>query len=370
MENPFKYGADIPVGKFFADRKKEKAALINDMQSGQRVLLFSLRRYGKTALIHNVLFDLKKRGFIVAYIDFSTVTDKISFITKYKSLFIKAASKQWFLNWTQKFFSTVKIQYADLTLDFAGLSEIEIDKSFENILDMPEKLAAKKKKRVVIAFDEFQSIAQLNGTKIENLMRSKIQFHKNISYIFSGSKHHILLNMFETPNKPFYKSARIVELNKIPENAYTSFIRKRFSETDIIIKDSIIEKILTETENHTYYVQQLCHEVWDACKLDKAKKVSDTHLKAAFDTVLSNQNSIFQLTWDSLAPGYKRFLIGILTIDGSIWSKNFKEATNLTEGGVQNAVKVLSENYIIEKSNGDIIMPDVFFKEWLKKYVI
>ena len=24
MKNPFKYGSDIPIGKYFADRKKEK----------------------------------------------------------------------------------------------------------------------------------------------------------------------------------------------------------------------------------------------------------------------------------------------------------------------------------------------------------
>jgi len=368
--NPFKYGADIPTGKYFADRKEEKAELVNDMKKGQRVMLFSLRRYGKTSIIHNVLIELEKQGFIVAYIDVSTVTDKIAFINKYKSLFVKVASKQWFLDWSQKFLSKVKIQYADLTLDFSGLSDIEVEKTFANILDLPEQLAKKNKKRVVIAFDEFQSIVQLDGAKIENLIRSKIQFHKNVSYIFSGSKHHILLDMFETAGKPFYKSAKIVELKKIPEAEYAVFIKERFSETGIKIDDSIIKKILVETENHIYYVQQLCHETWDACKLNNANKVNDKHIEMAFDAVLSNQKSVFEVTWERLASGYKRFLIGVLTIKESIWSKEFKEATNLTEGGIQKAVKVLSEDYIVEKTAEGVIMPDVFFKAWMKRYVI
>lgn len=370
LTNPFKYGSDIPTGKYFANRKKEKADLIRDMQSGMRVLLFSLRRYGKSALIHNVLLDLEKKGFITAYIDFSKITDKSSLINKYKSLFARGAYKQWFLSWAQKFLSGVKIQYGDLTLDLSGLSEIEVDKTLENIIDLPENLSNNKKKKVVIAFDEFQAIAALDGEKIENLMRSNIQFHKNVSYIFSGSKHHILLNMFETPAKPFYKSAKIMELKKIPETEYDSFIKKRFSETGIKIEGSLIEKILNETENHTYYVQQLCHEIWDACKVNNATQVDEHHFEMAFDSVLSNQDSIFQFTWDSLASGYKRFLKGILICNNSIWSNEFKQITNLTEGGIQYAFQFLSKNYIIEKTDGVVVIPDVFFKAWMKKNVL
>lgn len=368
--NPFKYGTDIPTGKYFADREDETRQLINDIKKGQRVMLFSLRRYGKTSLIHNVLLELEKQGFIVAYIDISTVIDKIAFIDKYKSLFIKKVSKQWFIDWAQKFLSKIKIQYEDMTLDFSGLKEIEVDKAFGNIIDLPEKLANKNKKRVVIAFDEFQSIIQLDGEKVENLLRSKIQFHKNVSYVFSGSKHHILLDMFTTPAKPFYKSAKITELKKIPEKEYSAFIKERFKDHRIKIDDSIINRILEQTENHTYYVQQLCHEIWDACKLANENRVTEKHIEFAFEAVLSNQKSIFEARWERLSSGYRRFLIGILTIEESIWSKEFKEATNLTEGGIQKAVKVLSEDYIIEKTEDRVIIPDIFFKTWMQTYVL
>lgn len=365
--NPFKYGADIPIGEFFADRKKEKMELANAMKKGQRVMLFSLRRYGKTSLIHNVLLHLKRQGFIVAYIDLSTITDKTQLINHYKTLFLKIVSKQWFLSWAQKFLAQVKIQYSDFTLDFSGMNDGEINKLVENTLDLPNQLSSKKKKKVIIAFDEFQEINQLNGKNLENLLRSKIQFHNNVSYIFSGSKHHILLNMFDTPDRPFYKAAKIMELKKIPEKDYSEFIKDKFIETGIDINEKIIKKILVETENHPYYVQQLCHEIWDICKLNMTKEVIDGHIKMACNTVLSDQEAVFQLTWELLSPGFKRFLIGILTINDSIWSKNFKDKTNLTEGGIQHAVKSLSENYIIEKNKERIIFSDIFFKEWIKK---
>ena len=44
MENPFVYGK-IVRDKYFADRKAEIAELINDITSGQNVIVFSPRRY-------------------------------------------------------------------------------------------------------------------------------------------------------------------------------------------------------------------------------------------------------------------------------------------------------------------------------------
>jgi hypothetical protein len=49
MENPFVYGK-VVRGKYFADREAEIAELVNDIASGQNVIVFSPRRYGKTSL--------------------------------------------------------------------------------------------------------------------------------------------------------------------------------------------------------------------------------------------------------------------------------------------------------------------------------
>jgi AAA+ ATPase superfamily predicted ATPase len=51
MKSPFVYGK-VVRGKYFADRKAKIAELINDIMSGQNVIVFSPRRYGKTSLIH------------------------------------------------------------------------------------------------------------------------------------------------------------------------------------------------------------------------------------------------------------------------------------------------------------------------------
>lgn len=54
MINPFKYGT-IVTGKDFADRKDELKLLTQELTSGQNMILYSPRRYGKSSLIINVL---------------------------------------------------------------------------------------------------------------------------------------------------------------------------------------------------------------------------------------------------------------------------------------------------------------------------
>ena len=70
MPNPFKYGV-IVTGEDFADREKELKLLVKELTSGQNILLYSPRRYGKSSLMMMVLELLQKKGIMTALIDFT-----------------------------------------------------------------------------------------------------------------------------------------------------------------------------------------------------------------------------------------------------------------------------------------------------------
>ena len=57
--------------------------------------------------------------------------------------------------------------------------------SIQEVLDLIESLS--KNKRFVVVFDEFQDILKIKAADESlALLRSKIQFHKNIPYVFVG----------------------------------------------------------------------------------------------------------------------------------------------------------------------------------------
>jgi AAA+ ATPase superfamily predicted ATPase len=379
--NPFKFGSDIARGRtYFADRESEMKKLRDWLKEGERVVVFCSRRLGKTALIVNALDDLSKEGYLTAYLDVSTTPSKSLFVSKYRSLFIEEKTREWFIDWIRRNLPKIKVALGEAKLDLSELSKEELDEAFDKILDLPQQLASKYKKKVVVAFDEFHEIGSLDSGSAENLMRSKFQFHDRVTYVFSGSKAHLLQDMFESKGKPFYKSAQMFELQKIPRELYSKFITRAFRSSGITIKEITVDEILSRTELNTYYTQQLCHEIWDVCKLDGRTSVEHQDVERAIDQVISNQSAVYEKIWEDLAPSYRKVLIGMvrhnLSGDQQLWSKEFRQENRLSVGSIDKAIKHLTDDYLIEKrsqeransgASGGFAIPDPFFVKWLSR---
>lgn len=54
-----------------------------------------------------------------------------------------------------------------------------------------------------------RSILETNGDKTQRQLRTSIQTHKHIAYLFVGSKKHLIYDMFTNPNLPFYRSGKL-----------------------------------------------------------------------------------------------------------------------------------------------------------------
>lgn len=365
--NPFKFGGELARGKYFVDREEERQKLRKDLKNGERIVVYSVRRYGKTTLIVNVLEELRDEGCITAYLDVSTTPDISLFISKYKSLFIQEKSMEWFFGWLKTNIPKIKISVGDITIDASALSNAELTQAFEKIIDLPQELGKREKKRVVVALDEFHEIVDL-GMNTKKLLRSRLQFHDNVSYVFSGSEAHILQDMFQKSNEPFYKSAKMFELHKIPKEAYTKFIRAAFISSGIKISDKLIDEVLEHTDSSTYYTQQLCHELWNVCKVRQKGIAETTELSAAITQVVSDQSAVYEKTWDNLAPTYRKLLIGLVSENHpKVWSTEFKGKMRLSVGAIDKAIKELVRQYLIERDEKKIVIPDPFFKTWLTK---
>jgi AAA+ ATPase superfamily predicted ATPase len=367
--NPFKFASDIAKGEYFADRKKEIRDLKHQLKQSTRILIFAARRYGKTALIMNTLDELAKEGILTAYFDVSTAPDKSLFIAKYKFLFIQPRSKEWFFDWAKRNIPKIKVTVADFEIDLSGLSDSDLNLAFDKIVDLPQQLAVKMGQRVVVALDEFHEIRSLDSKRTENLLRSKFQSHTRVSYVFSGSKLHVLQDMFATKGSPFYKSAMMFELKRIPKEEYAEFITSRFKKGGIVIHNDQVDDILSKTDSHTYYTQQLCHELWDVCRVREHLVVQDGDIAAAIIQVVLNQSAVYEKTWEDLSLGHRKLIRGILKVGGhQVWSKAFKQETRLSDGAIEKGLKSTIEDYLIEKdSNGVYQIPDLFFCEWLQK---
>ena len=264
MKNPFVYGKEVSGGDF-CNRKDEIKELYRDTENSQNVIIFSQRRLGKTSLIGEVLKKSGKKGILTVYVDLYAVLTEEDLVRMYA----KAVSESLLgkldraLKKAGEFFKRIRPK---LTVDEAGNPTYSIDVEKKEVLPLLEdalgavnRYVNKREKKAVVVFDEFQQIGQFKTDRAEKIIRSSIQKHKDISYIFMGSKKHLIFDMFNNPNKPFYKSAKPFPLDKINEDELSEFIQNKFGNAKKLLPEDLAKKIITTCERHPYYIQYLCH---------------------------------------------------------------------------------------------------------------
>jgi AAA+ ATPase superfamily predicted ATPase len=377
MANPFKYGK-VVSGEDFADRTMETKQLVEDLRSGQNILLYSPRRYGKTSLIIRALDILRSQGVIIAYIDLfrcvtlSDLADKIV-----QEVVVQSQGK---IDKIAEFFKDqISGVRPEFRLNSDGSIAVTLKKEIESmgpelilskVLDVPEKVAENRQKRVVVAFDEFQEITSLNEGKnysIEKAMRSSFQVQKDVTFLFAGSKQHMLAEMFGKEKRPFYKFAKAFPIGKIPLEEFVEFILTKFKDTTIDVSKETVDKMLFFTQGHPYITQQLCHEVWNIA--NDHKKVEQTDVEKAIKVILTQHGDYFGKIWDSLKSNQKKLMVAIAQ-EGTaknIYSVSFIEKYNLLSAShVKRSLNQLESEALLERSDEGYYIEDVFLREWVR----
>lgn len=376
MKNPFVYGEEV-IGESFINREEEIKTFVKDIESNERIFLISPRRYGKTSLIVNLFNILKKKGWLTARIDLYKVTSLESFANLYTVSVINSIEskpEKW-IRILKEFLPAIR---PTLTITSEGQPEFSLglqpyQQNIELLLDklynLPEKIALKRKRKVVIAFDEFQEVRALNGEKIEKALRSNIQSHHNVSYIFAGSKKRMLYDMVSNPSSAFYKMGKIFHLKEIPASHFRKFIQLKFQIAGISVSEDFFERVFKVTENVPYNIQFLCHQIWD--RNYGKNKLTTSDVENAVDDLIFNQTPIYSTIWDNLTFPQKRLLKAIAISGGkNIFSRAFLFNNNLGSAAtVQTSVNLLISHGFLEKQNDSYVFLDVFFKEWIKRKI-
>ena len=378
-DNPFVFGT-VVSDENFADRKRELEELTRDLAGKTNLIISSPRRYGKTSLVLKVLRGLRKKGIICAYVDMYPVTSKEEFANVFSTGITKAKAGKIneIIKVIRDLIPPIKLTVRpEGTFDIDARIELELSRGEDDLnanltklYDLPEKIAKKKKKKMVVVFDEFQEITKLDED-IERNMRTKIQQHKNVSYVFMGSQRHLLDKMFNDKKSAFFGTGKSLNLGRIPDKEFQIFIQNRFKSGGVTISKDIAILILQLTKCHPYYTQQLCHEVWNHCMAMKSKIVKNIHVSKAKEQVVHNQNYAYTLLWDS-AKGRQRSLLYAMAVSDTkeIFSSDFREKYHLgAPSTVARAVEYLEEKGLIEKDGKNYLVSDTFFQEWIQQLV-
>ncbi|MFW6142460.1 MAG: AAA family ATPase [Candidatus Saliniplasma sp.] len=361
MKNPFEYRL-IAKGDEFIDREDEIRTILQALKSGQNITIYSPRRYGKSSLILNTL-DRLSDDYNTVYIDFN----KINSVSELADRLISSTTESSYSSIEQGF-SFVKDALLSLRPTFTPTREgsllisvklMDRDKDLERALEFPQKIAEQKGTDLIVAMDEFQRIRNLNGDSLERLFRSIIQEQDKVAYIFSGSQVRMLQEMFESGDEPFFKSTKIMKLDKIPNQDFKGYIQRGFEETGLDIDYALIDEILDLTEGHPMRTKQICFEVWNRKQTGEPVPSLDQVL----DVMIENDIYIEEV-WNGINSTVQRRVLEALVNEEKPYSHETIDRYDLKGSShVQRAIKSLEKKGILY--DGQIVDP--FLKEWVKR---
>ena len=369
-EQPFKYGT-AATGIHFTDRTEETARLVSNFRHGIHTILISPRRWGKTSLVKKAAGLAASEELQVVFLDIFACRSEEEFCTAFVSAVLRQTSSKWeeWLRNAQEFLARLSPKISlgtDPMTDMSFGLELKGKKEgIEEVLELPERIARKHKRRLVVCIDEFQQVGEFaDSLTFQKKLRTVWQHQEQVSYCLFGSKKHLMNELFGRKDYPFYKFGDILYLGKIPTEEWVKYIRERFEATGKAISEKLARQICEAADNHSSYVQQLSWLVWS-----RAEGIAgEEAVEAGIKELLDQNTPLFEKMTEGLT-GYQLSYLRALSqgTNEALTSRDSLEKYNLGSSANVAAVKAaLLKREVIDTEGGRVFISDPVLKLWLR----
>jgi len=309
----FPLGGPVPAADLVGRESYIRRAAAR-LADGNHILIAGPRRIGKTSVMLEILRRLRRKGMHTAYVDCMGATDLRGLGERLADAVLENVSG------AERSFEhakavaagmrpTVRVRYEHVELALELAREKNANRFFDGALELPRALASKTGKRVVVAFDEFQAAGQL-GPRVFDLMRTRFQAQRAVSYAFLGSEEGILEQLFSGKGRAFYRFALPLDLADaaghrfgIDPDDWLSYIREKLSERKLSIDDAGIDRILDATGGHPQDTMQVCAALYYLMRDAGLRVVSPEAIGVAIEQSLRELERPFALHWADLGKG-------------------------------------------------------------------
>ncbi|MEA2017049.1 MAG: hypothetical protein U9N59_01265 [Campylobacterota bacterium] len=365
----FKSGMPV-YGKDFIDRKQHLVKFNTFIKNNQHIMIKAPRRYGKTSLVVH-LFEIHKYNKI--YVDIKRATSLQSLAEqiineayKYAGIHsIISKAKESISSLFKHLKGTLKIdmQTAELTIEILEKNEkkqIDEVEFFLYAIDLVETIAKKQNINIKFAFDEFQDILTIADNKILDKLRSVIQHHQNVTYIFLGSIESIMNKIFSSKASPFFHFARVIALDGLEINELTEFCKDFFKEHKITYDDFLFE-VIYYLDGHPYYTMKTLQSIYYKTLEENSNTVQKDDCIEALTTALFETKSYLEEIIEKIKQKKHHHSV--------IWHlANGLKDESIDSPTLYKTYKSLEDmGYIKKRNRGEYYITDIFLKILLQQ---
>jgi AAA+ ATPase superfamily predicted ATPase len=223
--NPFKFGSVVD-DPYFTNRVEELKQIGQVFHSANHLILISPRRFGKTSLVMKAVKSLDRP---YLFLDLQLITDikdfAVQMLRRIYRIYPFEHLKQLVKNFRIVPSLTINPLNNAIDIEFQPVStEMPL---LEDVFNLLEKLGDKRQRPIVI-LDEFQDIKRIDA-RLDRKLRSFIQHHENVNYVFLGSFESMMREIFEKKKSPFYHFGQLLLLDKIPRQEFKNYLVNGFN---------------------------------------------------------------------------------------------------------------------------------------------
>ncbi|MBR0180260.1 MAG: ATP-binding protein [Prevotella sp.] len=372
LGNPFVYQGYVSP-EYFCDRTEETEELIANLRNGRNTTLISPRRIGKTGLIRNAFYRIKEtdKDAICIYIDIFATKNQHDFVQQLGTAIAQhvMSHQQKALKRLLEFFGSWRPVFSADPLTGMPTVSVSIEPSqsimtLKGIFDFFEQ----SRQKVYIAIDEFQQITYYPEQGLEAQLRSYIQFAPNIKFIFSGSKQHLMAQMFQSPDRPFYQSTASMGLAPLHEEIYYDFAKHFFEAKRGSISREVFSATYERFNGITQNLQQILNRLYEV-----ERHVDSEHqVKEAIRHIVNRNSMQYEALVGFLTDNQLSLLKAIAKKDyvASPQANDFIKQYDLpSASSVKTALTVLQDKDLVYRDTKGYWVYDRFFDLWLKQLV-
>ncbi|MEA3552885.1 MAG: hypothetical protein U9R39_00630 [Campylobacterota bacterium] len=373
LESYFEVGKPVSDEKFIG-REKELKQLDFFVKQNQSIVLVAPRRYGKTSIVKKFFSTLSKEYFkieidFMRYISKKDLADAI--IEKcYENIEYKKAiedMKSGLLSFSKKLSSLIKINIGVLELDgfekFLNKENIDEDSYLIYAFEFAEKFSKAHNKQLIFFIDEFAEISKYDkNNDLLKQLRSVIQHQENITYIFAGSQPTLMNKIFLNKDEPFFKFATVMKIGKLDKDSFILYCEKLFKIKSIKCDKNYIEDIY-----------QFCGGVAYNLSLSMMMLLMQNEKEIKNDNIEETKNQVLNVSgfgYENEIELLKRRKHHFEVIVQIVKDLNPYLLKNIKKQNINNILKNLEIDGIIEKSDDKYILNDIVFGYYLKNRLL
>ena len=370
LNNPFVYqGYEGP--EYFCDREEETKNMISALNNGRNLTLISPRKIGKTGLINHAFYQIKKENkeAICIYVDIFSTKNLQEFVETLCRAVIEDAleREKSFGNKVLDFFKGLRPTITpDLMTGLPTVSVSVVPVQAEYTLKSIFTHLNDLDKPVYLAIDEFQQITEYPEKGTEAMLRSYIQFIHHVKFIFSGSKKHMMEEMFCAPNRPFYQSTQLMNLEPLQEQAYYDFAKAFFEAKKGSFDRQVFHSIYQRFDGYTWYLQAILNRLYE-----QGKKVETD--RQAVEAILFHVNTLtphYQMLTFFLTDNQLSLMKAIAhaeIVEQPLGNDFLKRFDLPSASSVKSALSVLVDKDLVYQTSRGYLIYDRFLGLWLKR---